>query len=159
MIKYILRQFKNSNSSINNKWLAYPVIDETVGLDELSEHMSNHNTPFSAGAIKGMLTDMIGCIKEILLQGKNVKLPDLAIFSIGIKNHKGAESEEEFNTTQHIKGVKLRARATGTLTPTTLNLDATLKRATTIVAKKKGDAADKNTEGSETSEDTQSATV
>lgn len=86
MIKYILRQFKNSNSSINNKWLAYPVIDETVGLDGLSEHMSNHNTPFSAGAIKGMLTDMIGCIKEILLQGKNVKLPDLAIFSIGIKN-------------------------------------------------------------------------
>ena len=102
---------------------------------------------------------MIGCIKEILLQGKNVKLPDLAIFSIGIKNHKGAETEEEFNTTQHIKGVKLRARATGTLTPATLNLDATLKRATTIVAKKKGDAADKNTEGSETSENTQSATV
>ena len=151
MIKYILRQFKNSNSSINNKWLAYPVIDETIGLDDLSEHMSNH--------IKGMLTDMIGCIKEILLQGKNVKLPDLAIFSIGIKNKKGAETEEEFNTTQHIKGVKLRARATGTLTPATLNLDATLKRATTIVAKKKGDAADKNTEGSETSEDPQSATV
>ena len=64
MIKYILRQFKNTNSSVNNKWLAYPVIDETIGLDELSEHMSKHNTPFSAGAIKGMLTDIIGCIKE-----------------------------------------------------------------------------------------------
>ena len=159
MIRYKKYQNRIKTSSNYKKWYARAVADETVGLDELSEHMSKHNTPFSAGAIKGMLTDMIGCIKEILLQGKNVKLPDLAIFSIGIKNKKGAETEEEFNTTQHIKGVKLRARATGTLTPATLNLDATLKRATTIVAKKKGDAADKNTEGSETSEDTQSATV
>jgi len=31
--------------------------------------MSNHNTPFSKGAIKGMLTDMVVCIKELLLEG------------------------------------------------------------------------------------------
>lgn len=142
MIKYIVRQFKNIESKVNNKWFAYPVADETIGLDELSQHMSNHNTPFSAGAIKGMLTDMISCIKELLLQGKNVKLPDLAIFSIGIKNKGGADTEEEFNTSAHIKGVKLRARATGTLNMASLNLDASLKKATVVPASGKKKEAD-----------------
>ena len=37
-----------------------------------------------------MLTDMVGCIKELLLEGKNVKIADLAIFSLGIKNNDGS---------------------------------------------------------------------
>ena len=47
--------------------------------------------------------------------GKNVKIDNLAIFSVGIKNKEGADSEEAFNAATNIAGVKLRARATGTL--------------------------------------------
>jgi predicted histone-like DNA-binding protein len=131
MLKYILQQNKVRDSKMFGKWYAHPVIEETVGLTELAAHMASHNTPFSKGAIHGMLTDMVGCIKELLLEGKNVKLPDLAIFSIGIKNAKGgAESEEEFQVSSNIEGVKLRARATGTLTRKSLDLVATLRRAT-----------------------------
>ena len=133
MVRYILKQNKNALSPIFGKWFAYPVIEETINLDALAEHMSNHNTPYSEGVIKGLLTDMISCIKELLLEGKNVKIDDLAIFSLGIKNSKGgSNSEEDFSVTKNINGVKLRARATGTLLAKSLNLDATLKKATAI---------------------------
>ena len=135
MILYVLRQNTNSNSKAYGKWFAYPVIEETVTLDGLAEHMANHNTPFSKGAIKGMLTDMVGCIKELLLEGKNVKIADLAIFSLGIKNNGGAASEDTFSVSKNIKGVKLRARATGELTTTSLNLEATLKKASATTKK------------------------
>ena len=89
-------------------------------------NISNRNL---VGAIKGMLTDMVSCIKELLLEGKNVKIADLAIFSLGIKNNGGAVSEEVFTVSKNIKGVKLRARATGELIAKSLNLEATLKKA------------------------------
>ena len=79
MVRYVLKQNKNEESKVFGKWFAYP----------LAEHMSNHNSPYSKGVIKGLLTDMISCIKELLLEGKNVKVDDLAIFSLGIKNKKG----------------------------------------------------------------------
>ena len=133
MVRYVLKQNKNEESKVFGKWFAYPVIEETLNLDSLAEHMSNHNSPYSKGVIKGLLTDMISCIKELLLEGKNVKIDDLAIFSLGIKNKKGgAASEDEFNISKNIDGVKLRARATGILVAKALNLDATLKKATAV---------------------------
>ena len=129
MILYILKKNNNSQSKGYGKWYAYPVIEETINLDGLAEHMSNHNTPYSKGAIKGMLTDMVACIKELLLEGKNVKIADLAIFSLGIKNASGETAPSKFNVATNIKGVKLRARATGELITKSLNLEASLKKA------------------------------
>ena len=136
MVRYVLKQNKNEESKVFGKWFAYPLIEETLNLDSLAEHMSNHNSPYSKGVIKGLLTDMISCIKELLLEGKNVKVDDLAIFSLGIKNKKGgAASEDEFNLSKNIEGVKLRARATGILVAKALNLEATLKKATAVTGK------------------------
>ena len=136
MVRYVLKQNKNEESKVFGKWFAYPVIEETLNLDSLAEHMSNHNSPYSKGVIKGLLTDMISCIKELLLEGKNVKVDDLAIFSLGIKNKKGgATSEDEFSISKNIDGVKLRARATGILVAKALNLEATLKKATAVTGK------------------------
>ena len=89
MIRYILRKIKNDQSPVFNRWFAYPVVEETVNLSNLAKHMASHNTPFSAGVIKGLLTDMINCIKELLLEGKNVKIDDLAIFSLGNQEPQG----------------------------------------------------------------------
>ena len=133
MIRYILKQCKNARQAIYGKLFAYPVIEETVNEDDLAEHMASHNTPFSQGAIKGMLTDMVQCIHELLLEGKNVKISNLAIFSIGIKNAKGgAENEEDFSVQKNIQGVKLRARATGIMLAKGLKLNATLKKAVAL---------------------------
>ena len=129
MIRYIVRQNSNTKSETYGKYYAYPVIEETIDLDGLAAHMAEHNTPFSKGAIKGILTDMVTCIKHILLEGKNVKINDLAIFSLGIRNKKGgADSAGEFNPSRNVDGVRLRARSTGVLNNANLNLDADLKK-------------------------------
>lgn len=134
-------QNKNKKSSVCGKWFAYPVVDETVDLAKLARHMEEHNTGFSEAMCLGMMTAMVKCIKEMLLEGKNVKIDNLAIFSVGIKNKEGAESEETFNAVTNIAGVKLRARATGTLSTANLNSLANVRKAVT----KKGSTSE-NTE-------------
>ena len=111
-------QNKNRQSVAYGKWFARAVtIGKTINSDELAKHMSEHNTPYSKGAIKGVLTDMIGCVRELMLEGKAVKLEGLAIFSAGIKTKKnGAPTSAEFSTTKHIDSVYMRARATGEFT-------------------------------------------
>ena len=151
MILYVLKQNKNSKSAAFGKYFAYPVIEETVTLDGLAEHMSSHNTPYSKGAITGMLTDMVSCIKELLLEGKNVKIADLAIFSLGIKNNGGAVSEDVFTVSKNIKGVKLRARATGELIAKSLNLEASLKKAS-ATTKTSGNGGGSGSQNSGTTE-------
>ena len=72
---------------------------------------------------------MINCIKELVLDGKNVKLNDLAIFSVGLKSA-GAANLEDFSVNEHIKGVRLRARATGELSSSALKAEAVMKQLT-----------------------------
>ena len=159
MVRYTLKQNNNEDSKVFGRWFAYPVLEETIDLDGLADHMSHHNSPYTKGTIKGQITDMISCIKELLLDGKNVKIDDLAIFSLGIKNKKGgATSEDEFNVSKNVNGVKLRARATGILLAKALNLDATLKKATAVTTASTGsgsasgtnDNSGGNTSGSDT---------
>ena len=95
----LIKLVKNKNKTIKEaygKYYARPVVTETIGIDELAEHMASHNTPFSKGAIKGLLTDMVSCVKELVLQNKAVKIDNLAIFSIGIINKMGAASIKEW---------------------------------------------------------------
>ena len=120
--------YQNTNKKIAEaygKWFPRVVADETIGLEELAAHMASHNTPYSKGAILGMLTDAEACTKELLLLGKNVKFADIAIFSLGLKVKGGAPTKENYNVAKYILGLKLRARATGELK--TENLDTTIK--------------------------------
>ena len=144
MLLYVLKLNQNAKMpEAYGKYYAYPVITQTVGIDGLAEHMASHNTPFSKGAIKGMITDMVSCIKEITdmvscikeltLQGFAVKIDDLAIFSIGIRNKEGAASEKEFTIAKNIEGFRLRARGTGEFSAKTINLEATLKKASALL--------------------------
>ena len=149
MVRYILQQIKITGNKCFGKWFAKNVVEETIDLDALAEHMSTHNSPYSKGVIKGLLTDMIGCIKELLLEGKNVKIDDLAIFSLGIKNKEMAAKEEDFTISKNIEGVKLKARATGDLMSKSLNLEATLKKATFVNGKLATESSNSgNTSGS-----------
>lgn len=126
MIRIVL--YQNTNQKIAEaygKWFPRVVSDETIGLEELAAHMASHNTPYSKGAILGMLTDAAACTKELLLLGKNVKFADIAILSLGLKVKGGAPTKENYNVGKYILGLKLRARATGELK--TENLDTSIK--------------------------------
>lgn len=143
MIRISLYQNNNPESKAYQKWYPRVAAEETIGLDELAEHMASHNTPFSKGAIKGILTDAVVCTKELLLLGKNVKFPDLAIFSIGLKVKGGADTKEDFSVAKFIIGLKLRARATGELS--SANLDTTIKRVDAVKSSTKNPADDSAT--------------
>lgn len=147
MIKYVLKQNKNAKSKAYNKYYAHAVVEQTMDLAALARHMEEHNSGFSEAMCTGVMIAMVKCIKEQILDGKNVKIDDLAIFSCGIKNKGGAASAEEFSTTEHIEGVKLRARATGELRTSSLNLEATLRKASTVIAA--GDKKDATTPSGE----------
>ena len=141
MIRYKKYQVTGDNSPLKGLWYARPLIEDTFDTGTLAKHMANHNTPYSAGLIKGVLSDMISCIKELILDGKNVKLDDLAIFSVGIVSKKGAASAATFTLADNVKGLKLRARATGELSNAQINLEGQLKEASKYNVA--GDADDK----------------
>lgn len=129
MIEYDLKKNNNvKNEKAYGKYYAKPHVSETVDLEALAEQMHTYNSPFSAGTIQGILTDAVVHIKELLLAGKNVKLDNLAIFYIGIKNKEGAATKEDFSVLKNILGVRMRARATGDLRSVNLNLEANLKK-------------------------------
>ena len=116
MLRYRLYQDNRRNAANPGAWYARPTISQTYGLDDLAEHMAAHDTPFSKGVIYGVLTDMVNCIQELTLDGIAVKIPDLAIFSVGFKSS-SSENVKDFNAAENIKAYKLRARATGQYKP------------------------------------------
>lgn len=135
MIKYVLKKNNNEqNADAYNKYYAFPVIEETIDLSGLARHMEQHNSGFSEAMCVGVMKAMVKCIKEQLLAGKNVKIDDLAIFSVGIRNRVGAKSEEDFTVANNIEGVKLRSRATGLLSYSNMNLDAVVRKVSVVTA-------------------------
>ena len=136
MLKYKLYQDNRSNAQHKGNWYAHMNLDGTMGLDELAAHMSDHGTPYSKGVICGVLNDMVGCIKELVLEGNAVKLDNLAIFSVGIES-KPANTKEEFNARTHITGYKLRARATGGSINARLSQLASIRWASTAMTRQR----------------------
>ena len=111
-LKYKIYPKKNNQiPGEEEKYYARAVQDRTVEFEDLVTHMSEHNSPYSRGVIHGVLTDMLDCVKELVLDGKSVRLGDLGLFSVGLKS-KGALTVEDFKASSHIKGVSLNVRNT-----------------------------------------------
>ena len=124
----------------NGVWFARATVNQIINLEKLAEHMSNHNTPYSKGAIYGVLTDMVNCIRELVLDGNVVKIPNLAIFSAGLTT-KGANTRKEFTVANNIASVHLRARSTSDFTRAELTAAAQMQEA---AAYDKGTTSDKS---------------
>ena len=71
-------------------------VREVLNLDKFSQHMSDHNCPFSKGTIKGVLEDAVICIREQLLAGNKVILGGLGSFYTELQS-KGAVNVEDFS--------------------------------------------------------------
>ena len=99
------------NKEEQPKWYAKSVQDRTIDFEDLVTHMSEHNSPYSRGVIHGVLTDMLDCVKELVLDGKSVRLGDLGLFSVGLKTT-GAKSRDRWSVSTHVQGVTLNVRNT-----------------------------------------------
>lgn len=110
-IFYKLAKNTNQKSASYGKYSGRAVVTETKGINELAQHMANHGSPYSKGTIQGVITDMVGCIRELALSGVATKLDNLAIFSLGIETSHAEAGK--FTVKDNVKRYKLRARATG----------------------------------------------
>ena len=79
---------------------------DNLSFDDFCQHIADHNSPFSKGTVKGVLTDAVACIREQLLAGNKVRLGDLGNFHVELKSE-GAVTTEDF-TAQNIKEVNVR---------------------------------------------------
>lgn len=125
MLKINLYRNNNAESTFYGKVYGRVENANPIGIDELAQHMSEHNTPYSKGVIKGILTDMAACIKELMLLGQPVKLADLAIFKASAVS-KPANDAKSFDLSKNISAIKLTAIATGIVTRKQLTEDALL---------------------------------
>jgi len=80
-------------------------VHEIWDLDKFSKHIASHNSGYSRGLVKAILSDMCDCLVEQLLNGNKIKLGSLGVFSISL-SCEGAESIEKF-TEDNIKAVNI----------------------------------------------------
>lgn len=107
-------------------WYATAVSDREMNFEDFVTHISEHNSPYSRGTIHGVLMDTLDCLKELILDGKSVRLSDLGLFSIGMTS-RGEETREKV-TAASVQGVHLIVRNTKNWS------NAELKKLTKIVA-------------------------
>ena len=137
---------KNTNDQLPGtlgKYYARVEYKGTIDIDKLAKHMHSHNAVWSRGLVKGLLTDLVDCIKELSLQGYVVKIDDLGLFKAtveangltleqGAKISAGRGSQRKDEELQAnialqqfaIKNVKLLVQATGETTIDSMNDDA-----------------------------------
>lgn len=131
MVKLTWYQNNNSKSEQYKKWYVRPVMRQMLGIHEMAQHMAEHNTPFSAGTIEGILTDFSRCIREQLLNGNSVKIDDLAIFKVAVTSnsfdtiggidYKTGKLEAVPKVGSAVKRTRLLASATGDMMSSQLN--------------------------------------
>ena len=127
ILKYkMVTRINPQNKSEQPKWYAKAVQDRTIEFEDLVTHMSEHNSPYSRGVIHGVLTDMLDCVKELVLDGKSVRLGDLGLFSVGLKTS-GAKSRDRWTVATHVQGVTLNVRNTKTWSNAELRKNTTLQ--------------------------------
>ena len=174
MLELNLIQNTNSNIQANGynpvgKYYARVEPKEQYDLSMLAEHMHDHNAAFSEGLITGVLTDMVKCIKHLVLSGCSVKIPNLGIFkasveangltlSAGAKVSAGqgsqrsdAELTADITKQQSaVRAVKLIMQATGDTTKDDLSGEAKLtftSKAKELVKSKTGSDSTDNAGG------------
>ena len=123
----VLNLYRNKNQGSDKYGRIYARVKNAspIEIPELAKHMSQHNTPYSPGVIRGILTDMVGCIKELMLLGQPVKIGDLGIFSAEVTSDSAA-SPDKFDIQKHIKQVRLLCKATGEIRQRELTGEASL---------------------------------
>ena len=129
MIKYKKYQNKNDKMpAVYGKWFGRAV-HEIMEFDEFIEHMAKHHCVYSEGTLRGVLIEMEICLRELLLEGKAVRLDDLGIFALSITNKKGGAAESEDYTASLITGVRMNLFLGKRLRTAQLFKDARFKEA------------------------------
>ena len=129
---YLSKVNESSETEQAGKLYARVSYKETLSVQDMAKHMSEHNTMFSEGSITGILIDFVKCVREQVLMGNTVKIDNLAIFKAtveanGLETMYDAEADkvaqatigtlaEGQKTGAAVKAIKLLAQSTGDFT-------------------------------------------
>lgn len=102
----------NANNGTKDKYYGRVTYNEMYDLPKLAAHMASHNTSFSRGQILAILTDIVKCMRELLIDSKKVRLDNLGIFHVSIRS-KGAKTLEDFTAAENILGLHFRCLGVG----------------------------------------------
>ena len=136
---YLSKVTETSESEQAGKLYARVSYKQTLGVQEMAKHMAEHNTAFSEGLITGILIDFVKCVREQVLNGNTVKIPDLAIFKASVEANAlevlydeqqdkvaqatMGELKSGDKTGPAVKTIKLLAQSTGDFTREELKKD------------------------------------
>ena len=100
---------KDSESVMYGKWYARLKSIETVSIEKLGKHISEHGSVYTADVVEGVMKKFKNCLIEMLLESKKVKIAGLGTFYLTCECTKGgADKESEFNVNQHLKALHIR---------------------------------------------------
>jgi hypothetical protein len=85
MLELNISQNNNTYTSAYGKYFARVEKKNTMTIDDMAQHMAEHQTPFSPGTILGILKDFVKCTREQCLNGNTVKIDNLAIFKCSVE--------------------------------------------------------------------------
>ena len=139
---YLSKVSESSETEQAGKYYARVSYKQTMSIQDMAHHMSEHNTMFSEGSILGVLTDFVRCVREMVLNGNTVKIDNLAIIKATVEAN-GLEKLYDANadktataslgtlkegdkTGAAVKTIKLLAQSTGDFTRDELRKDAKL---------------------------------
>ena len=139
---YLSKVTETSESEQAGKFYARVSYKQTLSVQDMAHHMSEHNTLFSEGSITGILIDFVKCVREQVLMGNTVKIDNLAIFKATVEANgldamydpdtdKVASATigtlaEGAKTGPAVKVIKLLAQSTGDFTREELKKDVKL---------------------------------
>ena len=79
---------------------------DVITIEKFAKHITSHGSVYSRADISAILYMAVDCMREMLLEGKKIRLGDLGDFSV-LLSSKGAESADKF-TAQNINQVKVQ---------------------------------------------------
>ena len=79
---------------------------DIMTIEKFAKHITSHGSVYSRADISAILYMAVDCMREMLLEGKKVRLGDLGDFSV-LLSSKGAEDPDKF-TAQNITDVKVQ---------------------------------------------------
>ena len=79
---------------------------DVMTIEKFAKHITSHGSVYSRADISAILYMAVDCMREMLLEGKKIRLGDLGDFSV-LLSSKGAEDADKF-TAQNITDVKVQ---------------------------------------------------
>lgn len=102
-VKYSVSARKNpQNPDMGEKFYGMIQSTDVINLDQLCEHIAQHGTIWTTDLVSGVLTKLVSCLEELLVDGYTVKLGNFGSFRLSAKSMP-AETIDQFNSTKFTK--------------------------------------------------------